>query len=285
MKRDHATAQRERDADDDREHVAGEDLLRGHPGAAGDDLVALPELGPHLRRRRQQVLLDAEEPHREFPQQEQQQRRSRSAPPRLRSHATAADRAGAARQTGASRRHGCDPRRRRRVEIPVPYSAGTLISMHLEVVGARDDVVRARRPAATGRRRRCTVDVALDAGEAEREPAAQHVDEVRRSCRASASRSAAGSGLIARMCLTPMRPPVAAARPRSRYSTSARRPSRVKAASEGSARCSRRAPRRAAAGPVAGRRLRLHAAGLLRGLGWCEDQDRAGARPAPARAR
>jgi len=39
-------------------------------------------------------------------------------------------------------------------------------------------------------------------------------------------------GLMARMCFAPMRPPEAAARPRSRYSLSTRGPSRVNAASE-----------------------------------------------------
>src|SRR5690349_11799009 len=45
---------------------------------------------------------------------------------------------------------------------------------------------------------------------------------------------ASGIGAIARMCLIPTRPPVAAASPRSRYSMSARGPSRVNVASRAS---------------------------------------------------
>ena len=41
------------------------------------------------------------------------------------------------------------------------------------------------------------------------------------------------NGRMARMCFAPMRPPLAAARPRSRYSLSARGPSRVKSPSDG----------------------------------------------------
>ena len=172
MKREYAIRERERDAHHDRERIAGEDLLRRHPGAGHHDLVALPELGPHLRRRRQQVFLDAGEAHRELPQQEQQhedqQRTAALAQPR--GDGCAARRArgtgSATLVTAASR-----PTAPAASELPRAVVGRHVDLDHLEVVGARDHVVRARRPAATGPSPRCTRDVALDAGEAEREPA------------------------------------------------------------------------------------------------------------------
>ena len=110
-------------------------------------------------------------------------------------------------------------------EVHVPYSAGLLISITSR--SSERAITLCATPAGCDRPSpACTRHVAFDAGEAEREPALQHDTRNAPSCRASASRSAAANGRMARMCLAPMRPPVAAARPRSRYSVSSRRPSR-----------------------------------------------------------
>ena len=72
MKREYATASASGMLTTTASSVAREDLLRRHPCAAHDDFVALPEFGPDLRRRRQQILLDAGYTNRDFPHHEQQ---------------------------------------------------------------------------------------------------------------------------------------------------------------------------------------------------------------------
>src|SRR4029453_7928705 len=62
----------ERNADDNGQRIAGEDLLRRHPRSRGNDVVALPEFGPDFRRRRQQVFLHPRNADRDFPRNEQQ---------------------------------------------------------------------------------------------------------------------------------------------------------------------------------------------------------------------
>ena len=98
----------------------------------------------------------------------------------------------------------------------------------LEVVRARDDVVR-----DAGRLRQARARLARVTSPST--PAKRNVIQPFRittkwpvmSCQCQPV--GCSNGLMARMCLAPMRPPDAAARPRSRYSLSARGPSRVKA--------------------------------------------------------
>src|SRR5690606_7514945 len=121
---------RHRHADHDRDEIAADDLLGGHDRPLEDDVPALEEVAPHLRRWRQEVFLDAEEADGELPQQEERPEDQDHPRALAEPGGNAGNDAGGrvAAQAGRGGTHAASVRLAAGASI-VPKSAGMLISM------------------------------------------------------------------------------------------------------------------------------------------------------------